>query len=124
MNGNYQGLFGIIFWIVIIVYFVKRSKKKKLEEQEKKNLKLHEDKEREERIRINIQNKIKKVDVLKEQLYEIQKIEICEVNEFKNVIIENESIIIQKGGDSQLFSFMKIDSFLKDFHSRIFNDQI
>ena len=124
MNGNYQGLFGIIFWIVIIVYFVKRSKKKKLEEQEKKNLKLHEDKEREERIRINIQNKIKKVDVLKEQLYEIQKIEICEVNEFKNVIIENESIIIQKGGDSQLFSFMKIDSFLKDFHSRILNDQI
>jgi hypothetical protein len=124
MNGNYQGLFGIIFWIVVIVYFYKRSKKKKIEEQEKKSRKIQEDKDREEKIQLNIQNKLKKVDVLNSQLTALQDIEIVDVSDFKKVIIENESIIIEKGGDSQLFSFMKVDSFLNDFQSRILSDKV
>ena len=72
---------------------------------------------------IDIELKLKKADELQVQLSEIQKIEILNISDFKKTIIENEKSIIAKGGDSLLFSFMKIDSFLCDFRGRIVSDQ-
>jgi hypothetical protein len=42
---------------------------------------------------------------------------------FKKTIIENEKLILENGGDNQLFSFMKIDTFLRDYHRRIITDK-
>ena len=69
------------------------------------------------------EEKIKKADNLKIQLLEIQEIHINDISDYKKVIIDNEKMILEKGGDNQLFSFMKIDSFLRDFRSRIVDDQ-
>lgn len=70
-----------------------------------------------------IASKFIKVEQLLTQLSEIQKIQVVEISDFKKIIIDNEKTIIDKGGDKQLFSFMKIDSFLRDFRGRIVNDQ-
>ena len=69
------------------------------------------------------EEKIKKVDNLKIQLSEIQEIKVIDISDFKNIIIDKEKIILEKGGDNQLFSFMKIDSFLRDYRGRIIADQ-
>ena len=70
-----------------------------------------------------INSSLSKVDKIQKQLEEVQKIKIIEVNDFKSIIIENEKLILKKGGDNQLFSFMKLDSFLKDFRKQIVDDQ-
>jgi hypothetical protein len=70
-----------------------------------------------------LNDKIKKADKLKIALSEIKELKIIDISDFKKQIIENEKLVIDKGGDNQLFSFMKIDSFLRDFRERIVNDQ-
>jgi len=39
------------------------------------------------------------------------EIEIVDISDFKNSILVNEKIILDKGADNQLFMFLKIDSF-------------
>ena len=100
---------------------IKNAKKEALIKVQKEKLdQQKEQKEVDDKINI----KLKKVDELQHQLEEIQIIKIIDVSDFKKIIIENEESIIKKGGDSQLFSFMKLDSFLKDYRLRIVNDQI
>jgi hypothetical protein len=70
-----------------------------------------------------INEKLRMADKLEIVLNEIQQIEIPEVSDFKKVIIENEKRIIEKGGDNQLFSFLKLDSFLRDYRSKLLEDQ-
>lgn len=69
------------------------------------------------------ESKLIRVDKLASQLYEIQKIKIIDISNFKKIIIDNENLIINKGGDKQLFLFMRLDSFLQEFRERIVNDQ-
>jgi len=70
-----------------------------------------------------INEKEKRVDTLSIQLQEVQTISIPEITDFKKVIIVNEESIVSRGGDNQLFTFMKLDSFLRDFRGRIISDQ-
>jgi hypothetical protein len=96
---------------------INESKNKILiEEQEKK--KNEESKQNE-----IIKAKLIKVDQLALQLSEVQKIKIIDISDFKKIIIDNEKSIIYKGGDKQLFTFMKLDSFLQEFRKRIVGDQ-
>lgn len=67
--------------------------------------------------------KIEKAGILNEQIEGVKKITIPSINDYKKVIIDNETSIIEKGGENQLFSFLKIDSFLKDYRSRIVTDK-
>ncbi len=90
---------------------------KNIKEEREKNVKRTQEKN------TAIEVKLKKVDNLETQLSEIQKIKIIDISDFKKIIIDNEKSIIDKGGDNQLFSFMKIDSFLRDFKERIVSDQ-
>lgn len=78
-------------------------------------------KERDKEIQTTKGN-LDKVDELIKQLKEVNELNIPSIDEFKTTIIKNENKIIEKGGDSQLFSFLKIDSFLKDYRSRIVKD--
>lgn len=124
----------IILATVMIVgayYYIKRDLGKKNKAKIDDGIK--QDRQREKRIKdkaeydANIikanEEKIKKVDNLKNQLSEIQEIKVIDISDYKNIIIDKEKIILEKGGDNQLFSFMKIDSFLRDFRERIVNDQ-
>ncbi len=70
-----------------------------------------------------INQRLKQADELGLVLSEIKELKILDISDFKKQIIENEKLVIDKGGDNQLFSFMKIDSFLGDFRERIVNDQ-
>jgi hypothetical protein len=92
----------------------------KIQEEIKKQ---EEKKDKEIRINNDIEIKLNKVNQLQVQLSEVQKINILDISDFKKSIIELELSIINKGGDSQLFSFMKVDSFLRDFRERIVKDQ-
>jgi len=57
------------------------------------------------------------------KLTEIKEIDIIDVSDFKDLIIVYEKNILDKGGDIQLFSFMKIDTFLRDYRGRIVTDK-
>ncbi|PQJ74154.1 hypothetical protein [Polaribacter gangjinensis] len=99
---------------------IEKEEKYKKEEKEKSII-------RREEINIQKNNEIKikliKADNLKIKLSEIQDIKIIDVSDYKNIIIDNEKSILDKGGDNQLFSFMKIDTFLRDYRGRIISDQ-
>ena len=69
------------------------------------------------------EKKIKKADNLAKKLSEIQEIKIIDISDYKKIIIDNEKTILEKGGDNQLFSFMKINTFLNDYRERIISDQ-
>ena len=71
----------------------------------------------------NIEASLIKVDILQNQLKEIQDVKIIDISDYKKIIIDNEKNILEKGGDNQLFSFMKINTFLNDYRGRIISDQ-
>ena len=107
---------GLIWGVTSEVNKAKAKKEKEIKE-------TRENLDREINNKKVIDVKLKKVDKLQVQLSEIQKIQVVEISDFKKTIIEKEKQIIEKGGDKQLFSFMKIDSFLRDFRGRIVDDQ-
>jgi hypothetical protein len=118
---------GFILFFGALFYFAYKEYKQKKEEKNKLIKKIKEKKEKENlekqnRLKEEINLKINKVDILQNQLYEIQKISVPEISELKNQIIQNEKQILEKGSDQQLFLFMKIDSFLRDFNQRISED--
>lgn len=105
-------------FLYFIGYKITKKEKDKIlkEDQEKKINEQHAQNK-------IIESKLIKVDKLASQLSEIQKIKIIDISDFKKIIIDNEKSIIDKGGDKQLFSFMKLDSFLQEFRERIISDQ-
>jgi hypothetical protein len=123
-------IIGLGIWVVIIKYYLKNKRKKEIDDknaqliqyqekiqQEKKKIQQEEEKTQ------KINEKLQKVDQLQIHLQEIKVIKISDISDFKKIIIDNEKSIIEKGGDNQLFSFMKIDIFLRDYRGRIVNDQ-
>ena len=84
-----------------------------------KQKKVNEEISKEKR---EIKNKVSKLDKLKVQLDNLKELKVPEVTQFKNIVQENEENITKIGGDNQLFSFLKIDSFLKDYRNRTVND--
>ena len=124
--------FGIIFYVAFKDVFkgIKKIKENQIQKNKEKidAIKAEEDsikasaeyaKNRENDIRV----KLKKADDLKIKLDEIQDIKIPQIASFKNILIENEKIITEKGGDNQLFSFLKVVTFLSDYRERIVSDQ-
>lgn len=106
-----------LFFVFIGYKIIKKIKDKILIEHQEKR------KNEEYAQNILIESKLLKVDQLASQLSELEKLEIIDISDFKKIIIDNEKLIIDKGGDKQLFSFLKIDSFLQEFRERIVSDQ-
>jgi hypothetical protein len=99
-------------------------KYKKAKAEREITIKKTTEKENRDQIRNkDLEIKLNKVEQLQVQLSDVKKIQIADISDFKKIIIENEKSIIDKGGENQLFSFMKIDSFLLDFRGRIISDQ-
>lgn len=125
--NNYSGLIMIIVITTIIILIVKRQKKDSKIQQQRNARIAAERKENEieqEQIKLKeIEIKHQNVDNLQIQLTEILSLKMPQISELKNIISENESLILEKGGDNQLHLFIKIDSFLHDFKNRIVNDQ-
>ena len=116
---------GFITFIIIIGPIVFFLRKWYLEGYKENILKIQKKKENEDSklLRENkIKKRIQKAEGLQENLNEVTKILIPQITDYKNIIIDNEKIILEKGGDNQLFSFMKIDTFLRDYRGRIIND--
>ena len=109
-----------VFWALVAIYFLIREIKK-IQEKEKESIK---DAELLKQKNLKINEKLKKADELKIKIDEIQEVEVIDISDFKKTIVDNEKIILDKGGDDQLFSFLKIDTFLRDYRERIITDQI
>lgn len=105
---------------IILLISSKKDNERKIKQQieYKKRIQQKEVKENEE-----LEQKFKKVDELNENIEELKNINVIEVNDFKEIIIENEKKIIEKGGESQLFLFLKLDTFLKEYQNRIIKDK-
>lgn len=103
--------------------FKEASKQESAQIEEKKLAEEREKRTIDEKRKIIKQNRLKNVDSLNIKLSEIKKIKITDVSDLKNIIIDNEKTILEKGGDNQLFSFMKINTFLNDYRGRIISDQ-
>ena len=125
MNENL--ILPAIFWVVIIVFFYLRKKRKKEKEKEEleKSVKkqVRDKKAALKKSNLKLKSKLKKADNLAKKLSEIQEIKIIDISDYKKIIIDNEKNILEKGGDNQLFSFMKINTFLNDYRGRIISDQ-
>lgn len=64
-----------------------------------------------------------RIDAVDTALKKISDLEIPSIAEYKSNVVEQEDVISEKSGDSQLYSFLKVDSFLNDFRNRIKLDQ-
>ena len=107
----------IIVWIAFSQYN-KYNKKQKLKEKEEADKKKFEQLKSDK-----VKDQLGKVQIFEQQVEEIKKITIPEISEYKSTVISSESEIVKRGGDSQLFTFLKVDTFLKDFKDKIENDQ-
>jgi len=124
-TNNFSGILMLVLIFIALYFIWIRPKMKNAKEVEERKLNEAKEKlDREQNKKEEIEIKLNKADQLQKQLFEIQHIEIVEITDFKKIIVDNEKEIVQKGGDNQLFSFMKIDSFLRDFRGRIVNDQL
>ena len=120
-----------ILWLYWVISSEKRKKQKAKVELEKRNkqkakAELEESSKKKEALKksnLKLKSKLKKVDSLAKKLSEIQEIKIIDISDYKKIIIDNEKTILEKGGDNQLFSFMKINTFLNDYRGRIISDQ-
>ena len=120
--GN-NDLLNLGFFIVLAIVCVYALIRKRRIEEKEKNESILKEKQFIEIKNIEIENKLRKADDLSIKLTEIKEIDIIDVSDFKDLIIVNEKNILDKGGDIQLFSFMKIDTFLRDYRGRIVTDK-
>ena len=103
-------LFGVPGILLIRSHFKTKSKieEKSQEDNEKRNK--------------EVKTQIKKVKKIQGQINNVSKILIPSISDFKSFVIKNETIIQEKGGEEQLFKFLKLDTFLNDFRIQIIND--
>lgn len=119
---NLKIIIGILFYPYGIYLIWKHYKKKKTINIELEKKKLKEEKSKEIVIEREIKSQLEKVRKIQNQINEGSQISVPSISEFKKFISENESVIQQKGGEKQLFDFLKLDSFLNDFRTQILRD--
>lgn len=105
---------------VILIISAKKDNERKIKQQIEYNKRIQQKEVKENEV---LEQKFKKVDELNENIEELEKISVLEINDFKEIIIENEKKIIEKGNESQLFIFLKLDSFLKEYQNQIVKDK-
>lgn len=132
-KGGLDGVFsyfgiplGSLFLYVAYKSYKKDKTQREKEKIQREDFKVKESAKKKEALKQNNlkkEKKIKKADNLAKKLSEIQEIKIIDISDYKKIIIDNEKTILEKGGDNQLFSFMKINTFLNDYRGRIISDQ-
>ena len=124
---SYFGIpLGSLFLYVAYKSYKKDKTQREKEKIQREDFKVKESAKKKEALKQNNlkkEKKIKKADNLAKKLSEIQEIKIIDISDYKKIIIDNEKTILEKGGDNQLFSFMKINTFLNDYRGRIISDQ-
>jgi hypothetical protein len=120
--SNFFSVFMLIMAIIIFC-IIKKEKSLKREIADKTLIKNRQDRENKEKLRQEkIIQKLAKVDALTKKIEKVKAIEVPKTNEVKEFILENEKVIVEKGGDEKLFQFLKVDSFIQDFKKGIEND--
>jgi len=109
---------GIILGVAALIYYVYIKNKKKKEMTEAADKLVHGQK-KELEIKKRIEDKIKKVKTYTKQILEVGQIKVAEVGELKSFLVENENSIIEKGGETKLFEFLKLGTFLNDYRDNI-----
>lgn len=105
---------------VALIISAKKDNERKIKQQIEYKKRIQQKEANENEL---LKQKFKRVDELNENIEELKNISVLDVNDFKEIIIENEKKIIEKGNESQLFLFLKLDSFLKEYQNRIIKDK-
>jgi len=113
-------ILGMIVSLVFAFYKIKMDRKKRAKLEELSKLKYEKLKrvtdENEIVTKQNLLNeRISRLESLKTRMDELILIEAVDISDYKEFIEENQSNILQKGNEDILFSFLKIDSFLKNY---------
>lgn len=104
---------------ILLIYSHSKTKRKTEIKREEKS---QEDNLKKEKLDKEVQTQIKKVKKIQGQINNVSKILIPSISDFKSFVIKNETVIQEKGGEEQLFKFLKVDTFLNDFRTQILND--
>jgi hypothetical protein len=115
--------FGIILAIIfvgIFLYYVREGYNQTLQQNQAKAAAAEEEKKN---VQSQIRAQVKRVDQLSQHIADVGKIQIPEIGDYKNIIIINEKLICEKGGDTVLFNFMKLDSFLNEYREQVIKDK-
>jgi len=113
--------FSIISFIIILaVYLYQREYYNQISIKNQANATIAAQKNK---IQSKIKRKFKQVDQLKQHIADVSKIQIPEIDDYKDIIVANEKLICEKGGDAILFNFMKLDSFFNEFREQVIKDK-
>ena len=122
MDEFIKSIPGFITIGLIWFYFAKRKKQQAIQEKIDDNNRAVINQQKQEESKIKVNQKLEKLKTLKTQVEEACAIKVNTVEDLKAFILENEKTIIEKGGDDKLFQFLKLDTFLQDYRSRIIED--
>lgn len=119
-------IFHVLTLIIILspfYFLIKNNLKKKKEIKIIEEKRLNEEKIRNELFEKNTaiarKNSINNISIIQAKWKKVQLLDLYDKQLYKKNIVDNESLIIEKGGDKQLFIFLMVDSFLKDFRNKI-----
>ena len=99
---------------ILLIYSHSKTKRKTEIKREEES---QEDNLKKEKLDKEVQTQIKKVKKIQGQINNVSKILIPSISDFKSFVIKNETVIQEKGGEEQLFKFLKVDTFLNDFRT-------
>ncbi len=106
---------------------IRKNQNNRMEEiRKEKQEKLKQEKGHEEKlalIEIRLASKFSAIDRIASDIQELRKIRLPEISDFNNLIIENEKVIFEKGGDDLIAAMVKINTFLSDFHAQLSKDK-
>lgn len=113
----------VLLFVVVAIYAIyntlNKDKNKKLEKE--KSIKKEEELKKQKASKK--QSYLEKADYIKIKLSEIQDIKISDIANYKEILVSNEKIIIEKSGNELLYNLLKIDTFLKNLRESIVNDK-
>lgn len=110
---------GVIVGLIVKKFYIKDKEKR---EKIKENYVIYNKELKKQEANKKLEPKLAKLKTLKTQVEEVLSIKVNNVEDLKAFILENEKSIIEKGGDDKLFQFLKLDTFLQDYRSRIIED--
>ena len=106
---------------------IRKNQNNRMEEiRKEKQEKLKQEKGHEEKlalIEIRLASKFSAIDRIASDIQELRKIRLPDISDFNNLIVENEKVIFEKGGDDLIAAMVKINTFLSDFHAQLSKDK-
>ena len=111
----------LLFFVGMPIYYIRQGYKSKGREIETRKIREKEKREFDLEKELKLEGNLKKVDQLQSNLNEVTKIQVPQALSYKKIIVDKEKELVQMGGDSLLYDFFQISSYLSNFRDDIEN---